>query len=98
MRYVHHPLDWHEISLMKFSNKYVGQPTLYLSEGILFEMQLNIGMHRVKPTMKPPKRYNWFVLMWSGIYLRSIHSNQPSEGWQRSKCCFIWKKPKLHGR
>ena len=51
MRYVRKLVDWRGKSLMVFSIKLIGQPMLYLSEGTLYEMQLDQGGHKVKPTI-----------------------------------------------
>ena len=47
-RYVRKPLDWRGKSKMGFASKLIGQPILFYSEGTVYEMQLDVGSHKVK--------------------------------------------------
>ena len=48
---------------MTFSSKLIGQPTLYASEGTIYEMKLDVSNQKVKGLKKVLK----VLTRWSGI-------------------------------
>ena len=48
MRYTRTPLDWRGKTAMAYAPKLIGQLTLYVSEGRIYEMMLDVTRQKVK--------------------------------------------------